>query len=199
MKRKQVYSLISDGLIFVLSIILLFIPFTGFDDINLLFFIFMLFYSLITFMLYILTRRKDDYEYLFITLASVLAASSAVCFDLENPHMVIPFSLIGWISMVAVIKLIKMDYYHDRNNILWFLRCITFVLFLIIGTVTCVNLFYNTSTQIIMLGFFFMICSILESFEPLVEYVVAKKRLSLKINNETETKMKTKTKTHKKM
>ncbi len=175
MKKNQIAELISCLLIFILGCALMLFPGLGFDDMNYLFFIVMTFYGLLSYALYMVVRRKDDYEYLFIALASVIAASAGVTFQHETPQMVLSLSLIGWISMVAIIKLIKMDYYHDRNNILWFVRTITFVLFLIIGTLTCVNLYYNIEIQSLMLGFFLMVTAILESFDPIVAYLLSKR------------------------
>lgn len=179
MKKNEITLIVGDILIFILGIFLMLIPALGFDDMNFTFFIIMIIYALINYVVYMIIRRKNDYEHLFITLASVVAGASGVTFHVENPQMVIPLSLIGWISMMAIIKLIKMDYYHDRNNILWFVRTITFVLFLIFGTLTCINLFYNVKIQSIMLGFFFMVVAMLESLDPLIEFLLIKKRRSL--------------------
>lgn len=175
MKKNQIAELICFLLIFILGCTLMLFPGLGFDDMNYLFFIVMTFYGLLSYILYMIVRRKDDYEYLFIALVSIIAAAAGVTFQYENPKMVLSLSLIGWISMVAIIKLIKMDYYNDRNNILWFVRTITFVLFLIVGTLTCVNLYYNIEIQSLMLGFFLVIVAILESFDPLVVYLLSKK------------------------
>ncbi len=154
-------------------------PSLGMDDVNYLFFIVMLFYGLVSYTLYMFIRRKDDYEYLFIALASVIAGTAGVIFHDESSTLVLSLSLVAWISMVAIIKLIKMDYYHDRNDILWFIRTITFVLFLIIGTLTCVNLYYNIKIQSLMLGFFLISVSILELFDPIADFLINKKIKSI--------------------
>ena len=172
MKKKQIIELSSFLLIFILGISLIAIPTFGFEDINYLFFIVMVIYGLISYVLYMMTRTEGDYEYLFISLACVLAGTAGLTFHFENPQMVLPLSLVGWISMVAIIKLIKMDYYHDRDNVLWFVRTICFVLLLIVGTITCINLYFNIKIQSIMLGFFIMVVAILESFDPIVDYLL---------------------------
>lgn len=176
MKKRQIYELSSFLLIFILGISLIAIPTFGFEDINYLFFIVMIIYGLISYVLYMLTRQEGDYEHLFISLACVLAGTAGLTFHFENPQMVLPLALIGWISMVAIIKLIKMDYYHDRDNVLWFVRTICFVLLLIFGTITCINLYFNSKIQSIMLGFFIMVVAILESFDPIVDYLLISRR-----------------------
>lgn len=143
MKKYQISQFICFFIIFCLGAALMIYPSLGFKNINQLFFLIMLIYGFLSYVLYMLIRRKDDYEYLYISLASVIIAMIEVFLPKENVNLVLSLSLVGWMSLVAIIKLIKVDYYHDRNDILWFVRSITFVLFLIIGTLTAVNLYYN--------------------------------------------------------
>lgn len=175
MKKYHITQFICNFLILCLGAILMIKPSLGMEDVNYLFFVIMLFYGMISYIHYMIIRRKDDYEYLFISLASIISGCGGIVLHSENPALVLSLSLIAWISMVAVIKLIKMDYYHDRNNILWLVRTITFVLFLIIGTLTCVNLYYNIEIQSLMLGFFLICVSVLEIFDPIIDYIICKK------------------------
>ncbi len=184
--KKQFAELSCFLLIFIVGSLLLVVPTLGFTNINTLFFAIMIFHGLLSYILYMIIREKDDYEYLFTSLASVLAACGGVVFQNYNSQMVLSLSLIGWIAMVAIIKLIKMDYYHDRNNILWFIRTISFVLFLIVGTLTCVNLYYNIEIQSAMLGFFLIIVAILESLDPLVKIILSRRARKVLIAKEAK-------------
>ena len=172
MKEKQIIRLVSYFFIFCMGASLLIKPSLGLENENYLFFLTMVFYGLVTYILYMLTRKKDDYEYLFTSLASVLAGAAGVVFNNQNSALVLSLSLVGWISMVSVIKLIKIDYYHDRSNLLWVIRTIAFVLFLAIGVLTCINLYYNIEIQSLMLGFFFVSVAVLEAFDPIVDYLM---------------------------
>ncbi len=184
--KKQFAELSSFLLIFIVGSLLLVVPTLGFTNINTLFFAIMIFHGLLSYILYMIIREKDDYEYLFTSLASVLAACGGIVFQNYNSQMVLSLSLIGWIAIVAIIKLIKMDYYHDRNNILWFIRTISFVLFLIVGTLTCVNLYYNIEIQSVMLGFFLIIVAILESLDPLVKIILSRRARKVLIAKEAK-------------
>ena len=175
MKKYHIAQLICFLFIFCLGASFLINPSLGLDNENYLFFIAMMFYGMMSYVLYMIIRRKGDYEYLFTALVSVIAGAAGLILHNNNSTLVLSLSLVGWIAMVSVIKLIKIDYYHDRNNILWFVRTITFVLFLIVGTLTCVNLYYNIEVQSLMLGFFFMSVSILEIFDPIVDYITSRK------------------------
>lgn len=174
MKKYHVVQFICFLLVFLVGASLMVYPSLGLSDPNYLFFIIMMFYGLMTYILYLLVRRKDDYEYLFVALISVVAGASGILFRGKNPTMVLSLSLIGWMSFVSMVKLIKIDYYHDRGNVLWLIRTITFALYIIITTLTCINLYYNIEVQSLMLGYLFMIVPILECFDPISDYLVNK-------------------------
>ena len=176
MKKEYIVELISYFLIFCMGIVLLINPNILPQNENYLFFIIMVIYGLISYVLYMIIRPKSDYEYLFTSLVSVIAGASGIVFREQNPTLVLSLSLMSWISMMAIVKLIKIDYYHDRNDYLWLIRSFTFIVFLIVGTLTCVNLYYNNNIQTLMLGFFLTFVALLESFDPIVKYMIRRRR-----------------------
>lgn len=179
-KNYIIIQFIAFLMIFLIGASLLIFPSLGFENENYLFFMLMVSYSLISYVLYMSIRREKDYEYLLISLVSLIAGISGVVFNNQSTKLVLSLSLIGWISMVAIIKLIKIDYYHDNDNRLWIVRTITFVLFIIIGTLTSVNLYYNIKIQSLMLGFLFIVISILESFDPIFDLIISPKKIKRK-------------------
>ena len=82
---------------------------------------------------------------------------------------------------MAVIKLIKLDYYHDRENGMFYVNLVTFSLFLLIGILTSVNLYFSETVQVLMLGFFFVINGLLNLAEDAIRILVA--RNSIKISD----------------
>lgn len=171
MNRYHKAQFICFFLILCLGASLMVYPSLGLNNINYLYCLIMLFTGFIYYTLYILIRRENDYEYLYIALISVISGTIGM-FVKNNSHLVLSLSLVLFMSLTAIVKLIKIDYYHDRNNILWFIRTISFVIFLIIGTLTCINLFYNIKIQSLMLGFFLIAVSILEMFDPIADFLV---------------------------
>lgn len=72
---------------------------------------------------------------------------------------------------MSLIKLKKADFYHDRENKMWILRLLILFIFIASGLLTSINLFYDNSVQILLIGYFFLVNSILDTISPLVEYI----------------------------
>ena len=80
-----------------------------------------------------------------------------------------------WVFLMSLIKLKKADYYHDRSNSIWIIRVIFLLLFILIGLLTTINLYYQASVQILLIGNFFFIHGVLELLDPLMNYLMEKK------------------------
>ena len=76
---------------------------------------------------------------------------------------------------MSLIKLKKADYYNDRKNKFWILEIVTLILFILTGLLTTINLYYENSIQILVLGYFYLIHGILELVDPLTMYLNEKK------------------------
>ena len=169
MKNKNFFSFISSVIILLIGIILLAYPEIVVDNVNTLFYTIMYIYAMLTFCEYFIHHESEDYEKLFESLACVLAGTSGVIFNLESTPKVLSLSLISWVSIMAIIKLIKVDYLMDRNNKMWNVKIVLFGAFILIGILTSINLYYEITTQTLMLGFFFLINGLLEIAYPLIE------------------------------
>ena len=73
---------------------------------------------------------------------------------------------------MSLIKLKKSDYYHDRQKRIFILRIITLVLFILIGLLTVINLYYDAKIQVLVLGYFYFIHGILELVDPITNYLI---------------------------
>ena len=76
-----------------------------------------------------------------------------------------------WMGLMSLIKLKKADFYHDRENKMWILRLLILFIFIASGLLTSINLFYDNSVQILLIGYFFLVNSILDTVSSLVEYI----------------------------
>ena len=54
---------------------------------------------------------------------------------------------------------------------MWILRLLILFIFIASGLLTSINLFYDNSVQILLIGYFFLVNSILDTISPLVEYI----------------------------
>ncbi len=166
--KKQIYTLISSLLLVLIGIILL--SFRNLmDNANYLFYYIMDFYALIKLIEYFLTKKAKEYKNLLIAIVSLLAGSIGFIFNLNDTPMVLSITLTSWVSLVSIIKLIKVDYLMDRQNKMWYIEIIFLGIFILIGILTSINLYFNATVQILVLGFFFLINGILEMVYPLID------------------------------
>ena len=146
LERTDKINLIISGVILFLGLMLIILsPATDYAPITMLYLTFMV-YSLIKILEYFLTKPKDDYEELYTTI---------VC-------------------AMAIIKLIKIDYLHDRNDKMMYINLGTFFLFLLLGLLTSINLYFSETVQFLMLGFFFICVGILDLTEDLIKILTDK-------------------------
>lgn len=179
MKKNLIYDSLAAGIIIFLGIILLMFPEGIFEDMNSVLFIVMTTYTAVKFLQYFLTRvpKDKDYEHLLTAIACVLAATSALVFNYEDSTMVLAFTIIGWVSIVGIIKLVKVDYLMDRKNNMWYIKMIDFTLFVLIGVLTTVNLYYSIVVQTLIFGFYLVLNGGLELVYPVVSHLLEKNQV----------------------
>ena len=166
--KKQTYNLISSLLLVLIGITLL--SFRNImDNANYLFYYIMDFYAFIKLIEYFLTKKAKEYTNLLIAIVSLLAGSIGIMLGLDDTPIILSITLMSWVSLVSIIKLIKVDYLMDRQNKMWYIEIIFLGIFILIGILTSINLYFNATIQILVLGFFFLINGILEMVYPLID------------------------------
>ncbi len=124
-------------------------------------------YTIINFFKYALTFKSKDYEGIQVALASLITGFLAFYFDINQSPKYLALTLFIWIILLALIKLKKADYYHDRSNKLWIFKIFSLIFFILTGILTSINLYYNNDVQTLILGYFFLTNGLLETIEPL--------------------------------
>ena len=81
---------------------------------------------------------------------------------------------------MSVIKLIKLDYYHDRKNGMFYVNLVSFSLFLLLGLLTSINLYFTATVETLMLAFFFVCNGLLSLSENGIRILVTGKDLKIK-------------------
>ena len=77
---------------------------------------------------------------------------------------------------MSIVKLIKLDYYHDRDDGMFYVNLMTFSLFILLGLLTSINLYYDQSVQLLLLAFFFVVNGILSLAETGINYLVKRNK-----------------------
>lgn len=176
MKYKQKVDLFIAIFLIIIGGSLLLLPLFKISDIKLVFIIVMSLYSTANLIQFLLTKKSKDYEGLYTCLISVLALTASFFLDISEKPVNLAMILMIWITIMSVIKLKKGDYYDDRNNKMWKLRIVSLALFMVIGFLTSINLYYEEYIRIIVLGYFFFIHGVLELTDPVVNYLLQKEK-----------------------
>ena len=175
MKRKQIIDLITAIILIVLGSIILLFPLLKIVNVKYIFMGVLSFYGIMNLLKFILTNEAKDYEGLFTCIVSMVTLILVGLIDTNIP-LNSALTLFVWITMMSLVKLKKCDYYHDRHKEIYILKIITLVLFILSGLLCTINLYYEKSVQILVLGFFYFINGILEAIDPITYYLIEKQK-----------------------
>lgn len=173
MEKKQKIDTIIALISILVGVVLLILPILGITSLKWISLAIFSLYTVISIVQFLLTRESKDYEGLHSALASITVVIAHFFFDpAESPRVMAIFILV-WVLLMALTKLKKADYYHDRRDRMWKYSAANLGLFILTGLLASINLAYGIETQIIVLGFFILINGILELFEPIVKTLIA--------------------------
>ena len=175
--KKNKINLICSAILLLVGLAMFILPWIKIlDPVKILYVVFSI-YALVKLVEYFLTRNGSDLENLYTAIASALAAISGFRFINYEPTIVLSMTLASWVAVMSIIKLIKLDYYHDRENGMLYVNLITFSLFILLGLLTSINLYFNETVQYIMLAFFFVVNGLLMLAENGIRILVTSKAL----------------------
>ena len=177
--KKNKINLICSAILLLVGLAMFILPWIKIlDPVKILYVVYSI-YALVKLVEYFLTRNGSDLENLYTAIASALAAISGFIFINYEPIIVLSMTLASWVAVMSIIKLIKLDYYHDRENGMLYVNLITFSLFILLGLLTSINLYFNETVQYIMLAFFFVVNGLLMLAENGIRILVTSKALDI--------------------
>ena len=177
--KKNKINLICSAILLLVGLAMFILPWIKILDPVKILYVVSSIYALVKLVEYFLTRNGSDLENLYTAIASALAAISGVRFIKYEPTIVLSMTLASWVAVMSIIKLIKLDYYHDRENGMLYVNLITFSLFILLGLLTSINLYFNETVQYIMLAFFFVVNGLLMLAENGIRILVTSKALDI--------------------
>lgn len=169
MKKKELVDFIVGLLLMFLAVIIILLPTFKITNIKIVLLTIFGFYTIFKIVSFILIYKEKDYESLFTSLVSGSSLIATNLIELTTKN--IALILMIWMGLMSLIKLKKADFYHDRENKMWILRLLILFIFIASGLLTSINLFYDNSVQILLIGYFFLVNSILDTISPLIEYI----------------------------
>ena len=164
-KSKNIVLIITSILILLLGLSFFFNDFIPFLDGCEIFYVVMLLYFGLEFTNYLLTRKITGMDSLYKALACIIASVSGLTYINEPSNMVIGITLIGWLVIMLIIKLIKIEDLRNKLNYGIFINIFTMSLFILLGFLVTTNIFIGISNQTMILGFFFSANGILNLIE----------------------------------
>lgn len=168
-KKKELIDFITSIALLILASIVLLFPSFKISDLKLTLMIIFGLYTLIKLTGFILILKEHDFENLFTGLISL---GSLVALYLIKDQKYITLILLIWMGLMCLVKLKKADFYHDRKNKMWIFRLFILFIFLTSGLLTGINLAHDNSIQIVIIGYFFFINSILDVIDPIALYLI---------------------------
>ena len=166
-KTKNIILIITSIFILFLGISFFLSTYIKFFQSSEIFYLIMLLYFGAEFTNYLLTRKVTGMHSLYISLACIIAALSGLKYMSEASNMVISFTLIGWITIMIIIKLIRIEDLRNKNNYSVFINLFSLSLFILLGFLVVTNIYLKISNTNLMLGFYFTVNGILNIIETI--------------------------------
>ena len=93
---------------------------------------------------------------LYKSLAALIASVSGLLYMDKTTNLVVGYTLVGWLVIMLVIKLIKIEDLRNKLNNGVFINIFTMSLFILLGFLVSTNIFMGITNIPLLLGFFFI-------------------------------------------
>ena len=164
-KSKNMVLIITSIFILILGVSFFFNKFITFLHGCEIFYIVMLLYFGAEFTNYLLTRKNTGMHSLYVSLVSLIASVSGLKYMDEATNMVLSVTLAGWMVMMIIIKLIRIEDLRNKLNNSVFINIFSMSLFILLGFLVITNLYKGISNECFILGFFFTANGVLNLIE----------------------------------
>ncbi len=167
MERGKHTNIAFDVALFLLGVIL--IIYCWIFDSNFLtaYYVLMGIYGVIKLSQFIIQKSKKDRENLYTSIACLITILIQL-YKFPNDKMLLTFSLLAWISMMSIIKLIKLDYLHDRSLPMFKVRVVGFLLFVLLGIITNYTLLFKANSNYEIISYFLIMNGMIYISEGLI-------------------------------
>ena len=170
MRKKEIIDFITGVSLLILASCILVLPSFKVTNIKVVLICIYSFYTIFKLTQFIFIIKEKDFESLFTSLISVMALIATILLKQTTKNIVL--ILMIWMGLMSLTKLKKADFYNDRENKMWILRLYMLFVFITSGLLTGINLFYKPAIQILIIGYFFFINSLLDTIDPIADYLM---------------------------
>ena len=166
-KSKNIVLIITSILVLLIGMAFFLSEFISAMEGCLIFYVAMLLYFGCEFTNYLLTRKISGMNHLYISLACLIASVSGLKYMNEPTNMVLSITVAGWMIIMVIIKLIRIEELRNQLNNSVFINIFSMSLFILLGFLVITNLYLGISNECLMLGFFFVANGILNIIETI--------------------------------
>lgn len=171
-KDKNVLaSICCASIIFILGMFIICCPLLHIVDFSFVYPLFFGVYALTELILFALSYHRKEYSNFIAFIVSFILFVMGFLMNLVSSPQSVAISLLVFVLVNTLAKLKRADYYHDRKSKLWTVEITFLVMFFITGVLTSMNFAWGEEVQILVLGFFALICGIFKVVESLVLYL----------------------------
>ena len=128
-----------------------------------------------TIIIYFVSRKKGEYEYLFLSLINVICATLLLIFQ-NMESLILGTSVVVFTTLFLFNRVYKVLYLKNNNNFMWGVKAYGTFLVLLLGALTSFNLYREITYAPLMLGYFFITFSIITSVESLIELFITENK-----------------------
>lgn len=164
--QKQFFvGLAIDAFIFVYGIILLIFP-TLLEDANLkinnYIVVMLALFALGNLIKYIVFNDNTNEKIYICLLSCAVGILNIILCGFLDENTVFDMSIMIFTLTICGVKLFGIDYYHERKDSYWCIETMLLVIFVTVGIVIALTVLSNNTYQVLSLGFFTIIISILD-------------------------------------
>ena len=172
MNKRTLVEFITAWILVLGSGLVTLLPIFNITNIKTIFIIIISSYGIIHLIKNIFILDYKEYSGFSTTINCIVVLVTLFFLDINDSPWNLALVLFIWVILMSLTKLKESDYYHDRKNKLWVLNVVNLILFILVGILASVNLYYTSDIQILIIGFFFLINGILELMDPIVAYIL---------------------------
>ncbi len=133
--------------------------------INNFFVIFIALFSVINLVKFILFNYKTNEKIYLCLLGCGVGILNIILDGFLDDDTVFTMSIMLFTLAVSGVKLFSIDYYHSKKDSYWYIETMLLVILVVIGIVVSLTVLNNSAYQVLSLGFFIIIVSILDAID----------------------------------
>lgn len=169
MKKTYVVQLIIDAVVVLMGICLFLFPNVASLSPTMIFSLMMVIYAGLELCEYIFDHSRR--EPLFIFIAAALSAFASYFLHSYDAHYVISLTLVVWIIIFAIVKIITLEEIHAKKSNLFIIKLVSTSMLVILGILVSISIYFRISDIGYALALMYLSYGAIEAFCDFLAYL----------------------------